>query len=157
MAGIEWACNSSRVQIAWAIPCRYAEELSGLGNFLGAGLDVFRPSGLPAQIRVALAVNLVVPEYELGTDEEITVEVLDPSMNVAPGPTLNVRLDDYASRPAGRRPSTMAVVIVELTAPEYGQYTVNLRLQDRVTPVTLFVERRSDGGEAYSLPNRARV
>ncbi len=128
------------MQIAWAIPCRYAEiSADGQGTFLGAGIDVKRADSVPTTVAVALAVNVLVPEHELGRDSTIAVELLDPGMRAAVGPSVDVVLHDYEHRPAGRQPSVMAVITLEFEAPRHGQYTINLRLDDRVTSVPIFV------------------
>ena len=127
------------MQIAWALPCRYAELNDGLGTFVGVGSDVMRHPSVPVTVTVALAINVLVPEHELGTEGTVAVEVLDPGMRAAPGPGFAVLLDDYEHRPEGRQPSVMAVATFGFEAPRYGQYTINLRLGDRVTSVPIFV------------------
>jgi hypothetical protein len=128
------------VQIAWAIPCRYVEiSADGQGTFLGAGVDVMRTASVPTTVTAALAVNVLVPEHELGQSGTITVELLDPGMRAAVAPSVDVVLHDYEHRPEGRQPSVMAVITLEFEAPRYGQYTINLRLDDRVTSVPIFV------------------
>jgi hypothetical protein len=48
-------------------------------------------------------------------------------------------LEDYESRPEGRQPSAMTMIPMGFEANHYGQYTVSLRLGDRVTSVPIFV------------------
>lgn len=127
------------MQIRWAIPCRFAEVREGVGNFLGTGWDTVRVEDLPRQITFSVAINATVPEHELGLEEEISVEILDPAMEASDGGRIAVRLDDYPQRPPGRQPSFQVVVGVALEAAAYGQYSVNLTLQDRVTTVPIFV------------------
>jgi hypothetical protein len=138
--------DTPTMRIAWAIPCRYAEiSAEGQGTFLGAGVDVMRTERVPTTVTAALAVNVLVPEHQLGQQGTISVEVLDPRMRVAVGPSVDVLLNDYEHRPEGRRPSVMAVITLEFKAPQYGQYTINLRLADRVTSVPIFVVAAQHG------------
>ena len=110
-----------------------------MGNFLGVGLDVMRYQSVPATIGIGLAVNVLVPEHELGEQRTIVVEILDPEMLVSDGAEFPMKLDDYEHRPEGRQPSTMTVISLRFEADQYGQYTINLRLGDRITSVPIFV------------------
>jgi hypothetical protein len=129
------------MRISWAIPCRYAEELNGLGNLLGAGWDVFRPATLPTELSIGLAVNVVVPEHELGVEQTMNIETIDPTMVITTVADVPFMIEDYAHRPPARQPSRLHVFSLALIAEQYGIYTVNLRLQDNAVPVQIFVER----------------
>ena len=133
--------HTRSMQIIWAIPCRYGEQLDGLGNLLGAGLDVFFPSSIPCNIAFGLAINIRVPEDELGSTEEIRVEILDPEMGSIAGTSITFRPEDYSRRPGARQPTFMEMIPVQINGVErYGQYTLNLLLQDRAHTIPLFVE-----------------
>jgi hypothetical protein len=128
------------VRILWAIPCRYAEvSPDGQATLIGAGCDIFPTPALPADLHVHLAVSIAVDEHELGLVDGVDIELLDPDMRAARLASIPLKLDDYSRRPAGRRPSTIAVLDVRAEVHAHGMHTLHLRLQDRLTPVSLFV------------------
>ena len=69
------------MNIDWIIPCRYAEVHDNLATIVGAGIDTWWFTALPAQVQVGIVVRLLASSDELGPQHEHTARniVRDPA------------------------------------------------------------------------------
>lgn len=113
------------MNIDWVIPCRYVEVHDNLGTIIGAGIDTFWVTELPAQIQVLLAVRL------LAMAEELDPEVKHSGINRVRDPRGAVMSEvsgEFVVGGESARPEwltgIMLATAVMFEAPEEGTYTI---------------------------------
>jgi hypothetical protein len=133
------------VNIAWVIPCRYAEVHDNLATIVGAGIDTFWPGQLPSEVRVTVVVRLLATADELGPGHEHTMR------NVVRGPDgETVGLPREAKFQAGTAEEVSSarehwlngielVTMAAFEASEQGTYTFELTVDDSTSSTPLHV------------------
>ena len=114
------------MNVDWVIPCRYIEIHDNLGTLVGAGIDTFWVSELPATIQVAMAIRLTALASELEP------EIMHAARNIIRGPdgsTIGELNAEFSLGTAGsvERPDwlqgVMMHTVVGFEATEEGTYT----------------------------------
>ena len=101
------------MNIAWIIPCRYVEVHDNLGTIIGAGIDTFWMSDLPAPVQIFLAIRLVGLPHEFDEDVKhaVTNRVRGPN-----GDVLTELRGEIAVAAESARPDWVAGVILPAVA-----------------------------------------
>lgn len=133
------------MNIAWVIPCRYAEVHDNLATIIGAGIDTFWPGELPGQLEVTVVVRLLATADELGPGHEHTMR------NVVRGPDGEpLGLPREATFQAGTAAEVSSahedwlngielVTMAAFEASEQGTYTFELTVDDSTSSTPLHV------------------
>ena len=116
---------------------------------LGVGTNVFSPLELPTPIGLAVMVQIIVPDHQLGTQETLSVGVLGPNMQPLVDPMEGpVGLEDYPNRPPGWEGSMFAPIGVQFLAESPGTHTIEFGLEGRSTLVSVLVRDPEEAGRS---------
>jgi uncharacterized protein DUF6941 len=132
------------VNIDWLIPCRYLEVHDNLGTLVGAGIDTFTVTELPAAIQVVIAIRLTA------TDDELDESIAHPVRSIVRQPNGDVLSDVQGEARVGgeaARPDWLAGImlatVVQFEAAEEGTYAFEYIVDQSSATVPLHVVQTS--------------
>jgi hypothetical protein len=110
-------------------------------NILGTGMNVFRPSSLPSQLQLVVALNILAREDELGQQQILEGQILGPDMEPAADPlTMPLQIDGSPTKPPGWEQNSIFPLGVVFEAQLEGTYTIQFSIEGRQQPsVGLYV------------------
>jgi hypothetical protein len=117
------------VEVAWALPCRFAEATAdGSATLVGAGLDSLWVPEVPADIGVFMMMRITGPQYEFEEQHSVAVRLIDPE-----GEQQEILATDFGPMeelpPAyhpGLDPGVLIPAAVSWSAEHFGLYTLEL-------------------------------
>jgi hypothetical protein len=133
------------VNIAWVIPCRYAEVHDNLATIVGAGIDTFWPGQLPNEVRVTVVVRLLATADELGPGHEHTMRnVVRGPDGEALGQPVEAKFqagteEEISSAREDWLNGIELVTMAAFEASEQGTYTLELTIDESTVSTPLHV------------------
>jgi hypothetical protein len=122
------------VQLAWAIPCRFAEAMAdGTATLVGAGFDSIWVGALPADVSMVLMMRITGARYEFEEAHRLAVRIIDPQTEEQ-----DVLAADFGAlgeppplRHLGLDPFILAPATIRWQAGHHGLYTIEVHLDER--------------------------
>jgi hypothetical protein len=122
------------VEIAWALPCRFAEATpDGTATLVGAGIDSLWVPDTPADVGVFLMMRIAGAAYEFEEEHRLSVALIDPERDEEE--LLSFGFGPMPEPPPQAQPGLDVGILVPAAvgwaAEHLGIYTLDIRVDDR--------------------------